>query len=246
MDGISVVKLGGSVITDKSVYRRFRLRKTQDIAANLRKTGDRMAIVIGGGSFGHILSKRHGIPGAITPDRIEAASAVHSDMLDLAARVGRVLSGSHFKPYIFSTSSMIRNGTVDCTPIGEYIRKGFTPLLFGDTYISGGRIEIYSGDRIVLDISQNLKPDMVAFLTDVDGIYTEDPKKNHDARIVYEVGNDEGIKATGEDATGGMRLKLDMLVRIRKYSRHVCVLNGNHPERIALIGKPGFIGTVIS
>lgn len=246
MAGISVIKLGGSVITNKRVYRSFSRLKTEHIASEIRAIGSAVVIVIGGGSFGHIKSKEYGIPGNITPERIGAASLVHSDMLDLARKVSQTLSYSGFHPYIFSTSSMMRNGHLDCKPLEDYINNGMTPLLFGDTYIYGERIEIYSGDRIVLDVSELFRPDLVAFLTDVDGIYTKDPKKNPDARIVYEVKGDKGIKATGDDATGGMRLKLEMLLRIKRYSERVCVLNGNHPERLAEIGKPGFLGTVIS
>ena len=58
-----IVKLGGSVITDKSRYRTFRREITKEIIDVISEFEEELILVHGGGSFGHIMAKRYGFPG---------------------------------------------------------------------------------------------------------------------------------------------------------------------------------------
>jgi Predicted archaeal kinase len=54
--GMDIIKIGGSLITDKSEYRRFLPERAKEIVEILLKIDD-LVLVHGGGSFGHFISK---------------------------------------------------------------------------------------------------------------------------------------------------------------------------------------------
>ncbi|MEM4221902.1 MAG: hypothetical protein QW097_00515 [archaeon] len=57
---MQIIKLGGSVITDKKTYLSFREPVVKNIAKVLKKawdSGENFILVHGAGSFGHIKAK---------------------------------------------------------------------------------------------------------------------------------------------------------------------------------------------
>ena len=57
-----ILKIGGSVITDKS--KKFILRNEilDELSKQIKKVNKKCIIVHGAGSFGHILAKKHSPP----------------------------------------------------------------------------------------------------------------------------------------------------------------------------------------
>lgn len=245
LDTVTLVKMGGSVITHKNSYRSFSRHHTEDIAAQVAEIKGQLIIVHGGGSFGHVKAREYFIPGVIDDSKRNGSSLIHDDMLDLSGKVARALLNHGMAPYIFPTSSLFASGTPDYTTPLYYMKKGYTPILFGDTYLDGNRILIYSGDSIMLDLARLTHPSRSIFFSDVDGVFTDDPKRNPDARLIPRIHDGHGIRATSGDATGGMKLKLSTLLEMKKHSSEVYLINGKFPERIRYIGTKEFIGTVI-
>jgi len=75
-----------------------------------------------------------------------------------------------------------------------------------------------SGDVAIAELCKQLRPEKVLMGTDVDGIFTADPKVNPKAELIEEInkGNlEEVLKRAGEsksvDVTGGMKGKLEKL-----------------------------------
>ncbi|HNX48306.1 MAG TPA: kinase, partial [Methanomassiliicoccales archaeon] len=63
-----LVKLGGSVITDKGRYRTFDPETTDRLAEEIARTGQDVMVVHGAGSFGHMLAKEHRLHLGLTED----------------------------------------------------------------------------------------------------------------------------------------------------------------------------------
>ena len=88
--------------------------------------------------------------------------------------------------------------------------------MYGDMVIDSGMgASVLSGDAIVPYLAKELKADRVFLGTDVDGIFTEDPKKNGKAGLVRAINDrnlDEVLEGVGgsnaTDVTGGMKGKL--------------------------------------
>ncbi|MHB8397217.1 MAG: isopentenyl phosphate kinase [Thermoplasmataceae archaeon] len=238
--------MGGSVITDKSRYRTFNADLTGRIVASIPESLFPLALVLGGGSFGHYMSHKYGIPGPVTENSSQGASIVHDDMGSLSALVSEILRQRGISTFSFSPAELMKEGTPEYSEPLRYLEKGVVPVIYGDVYLAGDRYEIYSGDRIMLDLCKTGIFTRSVFLTDVDGIYDKDPKKFSDAKLLTRIeGKIEFTRREG-DVTGGMALKYASMNEIKKYVREVYLMNGNYPKRMAQIGTSGFLGTVMN
>lgn len=240
-----LVKLGGSVITDKAKYRVFKRKAVMDIVNSLVETDDTFAIVHGGGSFGHIKAKEYGLPGPVTARSELGYSIVHRDMVDLDQKVMKILTDTGIKG-IGIPPALFHSGI---TGIGdlfrEYLDAGFSPVTFGDVFLDRGRFGIISGDDLMLELARIFRPEKAFFLTDTDGIYDRNPKKFRDAKLMEVLGEGARYDEVGTDVTGGMGKKASVIGEIARLGTTVYVLNGNKPSRIHDIGTERFIGTVI-
>ena len=70
------------------------------------------------------------------------------------------------------------------------------------------KFAIISGDQIITYLAYDLKADRVILASDVDGIYTDNPKTNPEAKLIDEVTQDTQLNTTSNenmaDVTGGM------------------------------------------
>lgn len=251
-----VIKLGGSVITDKdeplSINVPALLGIGEEIAAAMRETDLSLAIVHGGGSYGHPSVRecldRKGV--------IDEPCYVRTTYLmsELSLTVTQVLIAAGVPAVMLTTRSVcaVKSGRPDCGLgiAAEMAGRGLVPVLFGDGVLSDDGYEVISGDDIVWLLAKAMGDAEVVFVTDVDGIFDKDPRKAPDARLLTEVSASEAMSFVGgsgkTDVTGGMRSKL---VKGLKHARgwgKAYVVNGGRRWNLfnLLTGKP-FIGTVV-
>ena len=92
---------------------------------------------------------------------------------------------------------------------------------------------------------------IVAKLVDIDGMYTDDPRKNPDAELMYEIDRfteelDSMAKGTEEGGvgTGGMATKLAAAKLATAEGIDVVILNGENPYNIRKLIEGEKIGTL--
>ena len=99
------------------------------------------------------------------------------------------------------------------------------------------QFSILSGDQIVPYLTEQLGAEKILMLTDVDGVYTKNPKIHSDAKLVQELNiNDENtmkiifsseVDNSGKTrVTGEMGKKLDELFPILEKNIPVYILSG--------------------
>ncbi len=242
-----IVKLGGSIITDKSRYHTFRKTRTATIIRELSKLDEEMIIVHGGGSFGHIMAKEYELPGGLNDKRSIGAATIHKDMVDLNQMVTSTLIDYGISSLSISPSSFILRGKKDYGFFSTCLEYNITPVSFGDVYLKEpGYIGIYSGDSIMLDLADIFKPSRALFITDVDGIYDKNPKLHSDAKLLKSIEEKATFEGTVADVTGGIKGKLETIKKMRKFVNEIYILNGAEPTRIREIGTHNFLGTRIA
>lgn len=255
-----LVKLGGSILTRKSTLGGIRYDNMKRITRELAEIAkrDRLVVVHGGGSFGHPLARLYhiygrGTRGATTSDkawRSEGASAIQRSMLRLNAALigGLVDAGVPALSVPGGVLVELYDGELEAFHPGSierYLAAGLTPVSFGDVAPDRHRgLAIVSGDTLVLALAETIRPDMVVFATDQDGIYDRDPAQHKDARLLPEMDSDAlrelaADLSEGEpglpraDATGGMVLKIHELADIADLGIEAAVVSGLEPGRIA-------------
>lgn len=241
-----IVKLGGSLITNKSKYRTFRSAETDSVISYLAQLEKEIVIVHGGGSYGHIKAEEYGIPGLINENTRNGFALIHHDMLSLNQEVSKLLLAHGFRPVPIAPANFIFGDSSNFSIFREYAKKGFMPVTFGDVYLkSDTEYGIYSGDTLVLDLAKIFHPEKVIFLSDVDGIYDRNPKLFSDAKLLDNPEEAASFESSVADVTGGIKRKLGIMKEVRNYAKSVHLMNGLHPERLLMLDSPDFIGTVI-
>ncbi|MFQ6106450.1 MAG: isopentenyl phosphate kinase [Thermoplasmata archaeon] len=248
-----LVKLGGSLITDKSQLRTFRTDRMKILAQELGMAGAEMILVHGAGSFGHILAKEHRLEeGYLNETQIPGISHVQRDVKTLNLMVLDALIAEGLKPVSLPPSSIVRlnDGALeemDLRPFKEYIGLGLMPVTFGDVVLDSRRkFAICSGDDLMLWLSKEFKPKKAIFATDTDGVYPSYPPAQG-AGIIERLDWDtlrtiEGQTARA-DVTGGIFRKLRLMFDIADLGVETWVMNGSVDGRLMKFlmghGSPG-------
>ena len=140
-----LVKIGGSVITDKNVYRRFREDSCKKIIQTLSILNEDLIMTHGAGSFGHIIAKKSGFPKRFKKEDVHAFSIVHKDVLDLNTRIAGIMLEEGLSPISIPTQSIYRNRSPDLSDFKKYLSLGFTPLGMGDVILR--REDFHNGQK---------------------------------------------------------------------------------------------------
>lgn len=241
-----LAKLGGSVITDKSSPLTPRRSAVRSIAAAMAELGRPLALVHGGGSFGHYRSVEHDMH--TRPDRYGArgVAVVKNSMVDLNGIVLDELLKGGLSPYCLPPTDLVSRGRAvpsRMAKVRDMSEFGLTPVTYGDAIWHGdGRTYILSGDRIMGMLARALRPQLCIFLVNVDGLYRDIKSES-----LIEVAGRESFTA-GEveaDVTGGMRRKVAEAETIAMSGCDVVFLNGARPERIVdAVKRKKFRGTL--
>lgn len=191
-----LIKMGGSVITDKSVplsYQKDAVSKMADAIAHMISFGEHVIVVHGGGSFGHYYSTIYDMH--TKPDKydLRGIAVVRNSMIHLNSMISETMVHSGIVPYSIPPSVFV-HGADSPYPIPsdehspvlgsgmikervqEILRmaqSGLCPVTYGDVMWHGhGRSYILSGDLIMVHLARILEPKLAIFATDVDGLYT--------------------------------------------------------------------------
>ncbi len=231
---MNVIKLGGSIITEKENYREVNMTLLRKLCKILSVDKERKILIHGAGSFGHIMALKHGLdrPGRIA-EKGGAISKVMSDVLSLDTMIIEELNKNGVRAISVPPHAIYHGNTPDFRIVSGLLRMGFVPVLFGDIVVTVDKYRIISGDEIALDLSREFEPESVVFLTDVDGLYDSDPKVNRRARFIESIrSRDISVIDTGTDATGSMAGKMERIKKMVRYTKRVVILNGCRPERV--------------
>ncbi|HHT75665.1 MAG TPA: isopentenyl phosphate kinase [Methanomassiliicoccaceae archaeon] len=238
-----LVKLGGSVITDKTQYRTFREDVLSRLVGEIVSAGKEVVLIHGAGSFGHVLASEHHIQNGYTDEsQIPAAAKVMEDVRDLNLRVMRVLNDGGLPSASLPPSAVatLRSGELDELNVDlfrRYLEVGICPVTFGDVALdSERRFGICSGDHLMERLARELRPERVIFVSDIDGVFTADPSSDPDAMLIEVVDRTilDSLPRTQRcaDVTGSIFGKIEKMLRIASWGGDAIVLNGNVPGRL--------------
>lgn len=97
----------------------------------------------------------------------------------------------------------------------ELMKMGVIPIVNENDTIATYEIEIGDNDTLSAVVAALIGADLLILLSDIDGLYTDDPRKNKDAKFIDMVEKiddelmDMGKESTGSSVgTGGMNTKL--------------------------------------
>jgi isopentenyl phosphate kinase len=242
---IAVVKLGGSVITDKKVAFSYKGRAVRGLGKAMAASGVPIVVVHGGGSFGHAMAAKYGLSSRRSSRSPEGVSETRQAMLELDAKICASLSSAGMHPYPFSPFTLL-DDEGGPSFIRRLISGGVTPVTFGDVVHDGRGFRILSGDTICVELARMLGAASCVMAMDVDGLLDEK------GRVIKALGRGAGASASrllargGTDATGGMALKVSEALRMASAGTEVRLVSGLRPAEFLKALRGGdFLGTVL-
>lgn len=220
------LKLGGSLITDKSQPRTLRpetlARLMAEIAAAMRqRPGLRLVLGHGSGSFGHVEAKKHGTRAGVADAagwrgfaEVQAVAALLNRAVVDAARAAG-LPVLNCPP---SASAVCRDGEIEAlalAPIEAALAHGLIPVVQGDVAVDVARGgTIVSTEDVFKFLAPRLRPARILLAGIERGVLTHWPAGD----VIPRLTGAESLVGVGgsheADVTGGMRAKIDETLRM--------------------------------
>lgn len=228
-----LIKLGGSIITNKEKPLSPRKKVVENIAKNLKKINEPIIIVHGGGSFGHYWSVKYDMHTKPKKYDMHGVAIVKNSMIELNKIIVDIFIKNKLNPYSLPpTDFMAGNNPVmkKVKEIAKIAKSGLIPITYGDALWYGDKkTYILSGDKIMTHLAKILKPRLIIFALNEDGLYSDLKTK----KLIYELkGESPEISENKMDVTGGMTRKVEEATIIARSGMNVFFVNGNKPERI--------------
>lgn len=257
----TILKIGGSVITDKSKELNVKMQAISRLAEEIKKAQVQNLIIIhGGGSFGHPPAQRYKIKEGFreTTQRIGFSETHHSMTLLNGLFVDALLLHKVPAVSIMPSSCIVtENGRIrrfEDAPLTMMLELGFLPVLHGDAVLDTNLgFTILSGDQLVSVLATRLNAQRIIIGVDVDGLYNSNPKVQKNAKMFKRLRLEELKKlrsqlgkSTACDVTGGMAGKITELLPAIEQQIPVTIVNAEKSNYIfkALKGE-GVKGTLI-
>jgi glutamate 5-kinase len=249
-----VAKIGTASVTDDQGHiSTAAIAKLVDEVAALRRAGHEVIVVSSGAVAAGVAAL--GMPERPTDMRtLQAVSAVGQARLVEAydtelARYGLVGAQLLVDPYDFveRTQYLHLRATLD-----RLIELNVVPIVNENDAIANDELRYGDNDRLAALLAHSVRADVLVLLTDMDGVYTADPRTDPSAELVPLVGVDDpmlAITATNKGSgrgSGGMASKL-VAAKIASWSGIRCVIaRATRPDVLVEAASEALIGTTFS
>lgn len=260
-----LIKIGGSLITDKSSPLTPRLETIRRLGLEIKsamsiKNDIKIILSHGSGSFGHIPAKKYGTANGFNNSRERLGACITSDD---AAKLNRIVIKELINAGLPATSvapsSMLtaKNGDLSnifIDPILALLNKGLIPVLYGDVIWDTKRgSSIFSGETCLKIIARELiKMDWpIAHCIQLGIEKGVLDNKGKIVPLITRAKLAELHRAIGgsanQDVTGGMWHKVQESLEMAKYGIKTLIASGERKKLAykAIIGKK-VNGTIIS
>ncbi|HUC94399.1 MAG TPA: isopentenyl phosphate kinase [Candidatus Saccharimonadales bacterium] len=263
MKKLILIKLGGSIITDKSkeyVVRKENItRLAKEIDSALKKTGVKIIVGHGAGSFAHtpasIYQTKEGLINKKSLFGMSVTEEAARWLNDIVIKefVSQKLPVFPFSPasFLISDTKVYTKSYID--PIKIALQIGSIPVVHGDVIIDKKiGCTIFSTEKVLSILAKELLKNYkirIIYVTNVDGVYDE---KGKTIPVITDK-NFKSLKssiigASGVDVTGGMLHKVEESLKLAKETGiETLIINGNSPGLLkdAVLGRK-VLSTLIS
>jgi len=247
-----VVKIGSALLVDEESgsVRRPWLDALADDIAGLRRAGIEVLVVSSGAIA---LGRRHLGIDQVRPKLEEKQAAAATGQIILAHAYQEALARHHLTVAQIlvspdDTEQRRRHLNARAT-INTLLALGAVPVINENDTVATDEIRFGDNDRLGARVAQMASADTLVLLSDIDGLYTGDPRRDPTARHVPEV---DGVTAEIEAmagaagsgyASGGMVTKLAAAKIAGAAGCRMVIANGRdmHPIR-AIDAGPGHGG----
>ena len=246
-----VVKVGTSTLAHAT--GRLNIRHVEELVkvlSDLKNAGHQI-ILVSSGAIGMGVGKLN-LPGkpADMPTKQAAAAVGQCELMYTYDKL--FLQYSHTVAQVLLTGEDVdhpeRRENFENT-MERLLELGALPVINENDTIATAEIKVGDNDTLGAIVACCVKADLLVLLSDIEGLYTADPRKDPDAKLiptVEEVTPEIEALAGGVGSslgTGGMATKLRAAKMVTAVGCDMVITNGEHPERLYEIAEGKDVGT---
>ena len=246
-----VVKIGTSTLAHST--GRMNIRHVEDLVkvlSDLKNAGHEM-ILVSSGAIGMGVGKLN-LPGKPSdmPTKQAAAAVGQCELMYTYDRL--FLQYNHTVAQILLTGEDVehseRRENFENT-MERLLELGSLPIINENDTVATAEIKVGDNDTLGAIVARCVKADLLVLLSDIEGLYTADPRKDPSAKlipVVEEVTPEIEALAGGVGsglATGGMATKLRAAKMVAEVGCDMIITNGEHPEVLYDIAEGKAVGT---
>lgn len=263
MKELHFLKLGGSLITDKTVPQKARVDIISRVAGEIRSTLNahheiNLLVGHGSGSFGHVTASKFGTRDGITsPQGWNGFVQVWQDAGRLNQIVVDTFLDAGLRAISFPPSACIYSQgheilTWNLSPIRSALEAGLLPVVYGDVVFDselGGTI--YSTEDLFEYLAVELRPERILLAGLEPGVWHDYPTCTRVIEMITPGTISQFIHSlggsSGTDVTGGMYSKVLQSLSIveRNPGIEIIIFSGEVPGNITRNLCGGSTGTRI-
>ena len=249
-----VIKVGTSSLSYSNGRLNYqRLVKLAEAMSGIQRSGRKTilvssgAIAVGAGRLG--LDSR---PSSLA-DKQALAAIGQAELIRLYQRFFG--SRNQQVAQVLLTKDVVTNAErrINATnTLNELLSMDIIPVINENDTVATDEIEFGDNDTLSAYVATLANADLLVLLSDIDGLYSADPRKNPDARIIPEVTEitselEKSATDTGSGfGTGGMSTKIAASAICRDAGIKVVITNGCNPEILWNIIEGKESGTLFS
>jgi glutamate 5-kinase len=227
-----VIKVGTSSLTDKSY--RLEPRKVEKLAHEIvaLKERGKEVILVSSGAIGAGIGKLNLTQRPRDIKVLQATAAVGQNIL--MSTYDRYFSAHDLIiAQILLTHAAFRNrqrylnlrNTLD-----TLLKSGVIPIINENDTVAVDEIKLGDNDNLSALVASNLDADLLIILSDVDGLYTDNPKRSKKAELIPVVDEitpeiEHGADKGGRTGVGGMKTKLQAAKVVMKAGIPMVIVN---------------------
>ena len=133
--------------------------------------------------------------------------------------------------------------------MSRLLELGALPIINENDTVATSEIAVGDNDTLGAIVAVNVQADLLVLMSDIEGLYTADPRKDANARLIGEVHElTPEIRALADGAgselgTGGMVTKLRAAGMCMEAGCDMIITNGRRPEELYRIADGEAVGT---
>lgn len=241
-----VVKVGTSSLTHGS--GKINIRRVEELCkvlSDIKNAGHEL-IFVSSGAIAMGVSKL-GLPGRPSDEATKQAAAAVGQVELMYAYDREFAEYNHTVAQILITAEDIRfeaRKQYFTNTLNRLLEMGVIPVINENDTVSTKELTVGDNDTLAAVVAVNTQADLVILLSDIEGLYTGDPHKDPNARLITEVDDIASIEHMAGGTvtslgTGGMASKITAAKMCNEAGIDMLIMNGAYPDKLyeAVEGK---------
>ncbi len=231
---IIVIKIGSSLLIDgsKKIRKKWLLEFSKDIKELLGQ--NKNIIIVSSGAIAIGCKKLNLNKKNLKLDKSQAVASIGQiELMNLFNKTfsKRNINISQILLTLEDTEQRRRSLNAKRT-FENLFKLGFVPIVNENDSTATTEIKYGDNDRLASRVAQISGADCLILLSDVDGLYTKNPKFDKNVKLIKKIKNiDKEIekistKSTSEHGTGGMKTKIDAAKICQLSGCYMSIANG--------------------